>query len=43
MPKVCKVKQYPFTNGQEVVPLDWEEYLKETANMIIQQQTPKRY
>lgn len=42
MCEVCRVKQYPFSEDQELVGLDWEVFLKQTATLIIQQQTPKR-
>lgn len=35
--------RYPFSSNQDVTLPDWELYLRETANMIIQQQSPKRY
>jgi replication factor C subunit 3/5 len=40
--EVCRVQQYPFTADQEVSELDWQLFLRETASMIIQQQSPKR-
>eukprot|EP00096_Caligus_rogercresseyi_P013651 TRINITY_DN6277_c0_g1_i1.p1 TRINITY_DN6277_c0_g1~~TRINITY_DN6277_c0_g1_i1.p1 ORF type:complete len:358 (-),score=106.57 TRINITY_DN6277_c0_g1_i1:221-1294(-) len=40
--EACKVKQYPFTDDQDIVDLDWEVYLRETASMIVSEQTPKR-
>ena len=38
----CKVAQYPFSAQQEVPDLDWELYLKETADQIVQEQSPRR-
>ena len=34
--------RYPFTPDQVVQEADWEVYLKETAQQIVEQQTPKR-
>ncbi|XP_013419974.1 replication factor C subunit 3 [Lingula anatina] len=42
MCEACKVQQYPFSADQPVVEADWEIFLRETANLIVQQQTPKR-
>lgn len=42
MCEACRVQQYPFSPDQEVTEPDWELYLKETAGLIIQQQSPKR-
>ncbi|XP_070553436.1 replication factor C subunit 3-like [Ptychodera flava] len=42
MCEACKVQQYPFSPDQEVTETDWEVFLRETANAIVQQQTPKR-
>ncbi|XP_067661480.1 replication factor C subunit 3-like [Haliotis asinina] len=42
MCEACKVQQLPLSPDQEVTDPDWELYLKETANMIVQQQSPKR-
>ena len=41
MTEACKVKQYPFSADQEIMDLDWEKYLNETAQLIVQEQTPK--
>ncbi|OXB81430.1 UNVERIFIED_CONTAM: hypothetical protein H355_001647 [Colinus virginianus] len=38
----CRVQQYPFSADQEVPEMDWEIYLRETANAIVSQQTPQR-
>ncbi|KAM6145427.1 replication factor C subunit 3 isoform 2-T2 [Phoenicopterus ruber ruber] len=38
----CRVQQYPFTADQEIPEMDWEVYLRETANAIVSQQTPQR-
>ncbi|KAK6172509.1 hypothetical protein SNE40_016145 [Patella caerulea] len=42
MCEACKVQQYPFSADQNISEPDWEIYLRETANMIVQQQSPKR-
>lgn len=36
------VYRYPFTPDQPVQEADWEVYLRETAQQIVEQQTPKR-
>jgi len=38
----CKVQQPQLSANQAIQDLDWEMYLRETANMISQEQTPKR-
>ncbi|XP_068786187.1 replication factor C subunit 3 [Struthio camelus] len=38
----CRVQQYPFTPDQDIPEMDWEVYLRETANAIVSQQTPQR-
>ncbi|XP_052280191.1 replication factor C subunit 3-like [Dreissena polymorpha] len=40
--ETCRVQQYPFSGDQTVSEPDWEVYLRETAHMIVQQQSPKR-
>ncbi|KAK3099888.1 hypothetical protein FSP39_011274 [Pinctada imbricata] len=42
MCEACRVQQYPFSADQEVSLPDWELFLRETANQIIQQQSPRR-
>ena len=42
MVEACKVAQYPFSAQQEVQELDWELYLRETANQIVQEQSPRK-
>ena len=42
MCEACRVQQYPFTADQQVTQPDWEVFLRQTANLIVQQQTPKR-
>jgi len=38
----CKVAQYPFSPDQAIVDLDWEVYLKQTAQHIVSEQSPKK-
>ena len=38
----CIPYRYPFTPDQPVQEADWEVYLRETAQQIVEQQTPKR-
>lgn len=42
MLEACKVQQYPFTANQNVVELDWQIYLRDTATQILFEQTPAR-
>jgi replication factor C subunit 3/5 len=42
MAEATKVRQYPFVANQKVEDLDWELYLKETANQIVQEQSPRK-
>lgn len=42
MLEACKVQQYPFTATQLIADLDWQVYLKETANQILLEQTPAK-
>ncbi|UYV62519.1 RFC3, partial [Cordylochernes scorpioides] len=42
MCETCRVQGYPFSEDQQVPIADWEMYLKETATMILQEQSPKR-
>ncbi|XP_035682492.1 replication factor C subunit 3-like [Branchiostoma floridae] len=42
MLEACKVQQYPFRPDQQVVEADWEVFLRETANAIVSQQSPRR-
>ena len=37
------VHRYPFTADQSVPDCDWETFLRETANLIVEQQSPQRY
>ena len=38
----ARVAKYPLEDDQELPVLDWEEYLHETASMILSEQSPKR-
>lgn len=38
----CRVQQYPFSADQDIPEMDWEIYLRETANAIVSQQSPQR-
>ncbi|XP_072254761.1 replication factor C subunit 3 [Pyxicephalus adspersus] len=40
--EACRVQQYPFSSDQDLPETDWEVYVKETANAIVNQQTPQR-
>ena len=40
---LCVQSRYPFTSDQPIPECDWEAYLRETASMIVEEQTPKRY
>ncbi|XWS64906.1 hypothetical protein CRYUN_Cryun05aG0044300 [Craigia yunnanensis] len=40
--ETCRVQQYPFTSNQAIPPMDWEEYISETATDIMKEQSPKR-
>ncbi len=42
MCETAYVAHYPFTNDQEIVEPDWELFLKETARMIVQNQSVER-
>ncbi|BES93731.1 Replication factor C subunit [Nesidiocoris tenuis] len=42
MCEACKAQQYPFTPGQTVTEPDWQVYLRETAKIILSEQTPKK-
>ena len=34
--------RYPFTPDQVIPECDWEVFLRETASMIVEEQTPKK-
>ena len=40
--EACRVQQYPFKADQPVQVCDWEAYVTQIANEILQEQTPKR-
>lgn len=42
MLEACKVQQYPFTAQQDIVDLDWQVFLRETASQILTEQTPAK-
>uniref|UniRef100_A0A0A9XZX4 Replication factor C subunit 3 n=2 Tax=Lygus hesperus TaxID=30085 RepID=A0A0A9XZX4_LYGHE len=42
MCETCKVQQYPFTADQNVMEPDWQIYLRETAKIILSEQSPKK-
>ncbi|XP_015926635.1 replication factor C subunit 3 [Parasteatoda tepidariorum] len=42
MCEACRVQQYPFSGDQDIVEPDWEIFLRDTANFIVQEQSPKR-
>lgn len=37
------LSRYPFTDDQIVPDCEWEVFLRETASMIITDQSPRRY
>ncbi|XP_065187228.1 replication factor C subunit 3-like [Sycon ciliatum] len=40
--EACYVQQQPFSADQTITENDWEIYLKQTASLIIEQQSPAR-
>ncbi|XP_043214816.1 replication factor C subunit 3-like [Amphibalanus amphitrite] len=42
MCETCRVQQVPLSASQSVSEPDWEQFLQETAAMIVQEQSPKR-
>lgn len=40
--EACRVHQYPFTDDQIVQAPDWEQFIQELANEILQEQSPRR-
>lgn len=40
MLEACRVQQYPFTTNQEVPELDWQIYIRDTAQQILSEQSP---
>ncbi|XP_043257615.1 replication factor C subunit 3-like [Colletes gigas] len=41
MLEACKVEQYPFTENQKITEPDWQVYIRNTANMMVSEQSPK--
>ncbi|XP_012217808.1 replication factor C subunit 3 [Linepithema humile] len=41
MLEACKVEQYPFTTDQKVTEPDWQIYIRNTASMMVSEQSPK--
>ena len=39
---LCCCCRYPFTPDQTIPECDWEVFLRETASMIVEEQTPKK-
>jgi len=42
MLETARVQQYPFSEDQDVILPDWETYIKNLTNMILQEQSPER-
>lgn len=42
MLEACKVEQYPFTADQNIAEPDWQVYIRNTANMMVSEQSPKK-
>ncbi|XP_011562887.3 replication factor C subunit 3 [Plutella xylostella] len=42
MCEACKVQKYPFTADQKVPEPDWQQFIRDTASMILSEQTPKK-
>ncbi|CAK9197039.1 unnamed protein product [Sphagnum troendelagicum] len=40
--EACRVQQYPFTKDQVVQTTDWEQFITEISNDILNEQSPKR-
>lgn len=40
--EATRAQQYPFTANQKIMELDWQIYLRETANQILSDQTPAK-
>lgn len=40
--EATRVQQYPFTANQKIMELEWQTYLRETANQILSDQTPAK-
>ncbi|KAI9366101.1 P-loop containing nucleoside triphosphate hydrolase protein [Zopfochytrium polystomum] len=42
MLEAARARHYPFTDKEEVVTTDWENFIAEMAKLMIQEQSPKR-
>ncbi|XP_041980135.1 replication factor C subunit 3 [Aricia agestis] len=42
MCEACRVQKYPFTPDQKVTEPDWQVFIRETASMILSEQSPKK-
>ncbi|KAG7210401.1 hypothetical protein KM043_011933 [Ampulex compressa] len=42
MLEACKVAQYPFTPDQKIAEPDWQIYIRNTANMMVTEQSPRK-
>jgi len=42
MLETARVQQYPFSEDQDVILPDWEVFIKNLTNMILQEQSPER-
>jgi len=42
MAEACRVQQPHLTANQEIQDLDWQTYIKETADLILKEQSPRR-
>ncbi|XP_054270914.1 replication factor C subunit 3 [Macrosteles quadrilineatus] len=42
MCEACKVQQYPFTADQKIAEPDWQVYMRDTAKIILQEQSPAK-
>ncbi|XP_039278115.1 replication factor C subunit 3 [Nilaparvata lugens] len=42
MCEACKVQQFPLTKDQEIAEPDWQVYLRDTARMVLSEQTPRK-
>lgn len=40
--EATRVQQYPFTTNQELSELEWQVYLRETANQVLSEQSPAK-
>lgn len=40
--EATRAQQYPFTANQKIMELEWQTYLRETANQILSDQTPAK-